>query len=100
MKRLKNVEYVVEQILDANEETRASDDVLYLCVCEHFCNGISLMTLNDFLTTRREMGFPSFETVRRTRQKIFATRPELKPEKVTEERESMRDVYVNYALNG
>ena len=99
MKNLKTVESVVENILNEMKETRASDDILYLHVCEHFCDGISSMTLKDFLTARKGTNCPNFETVRRTRQKVFEKRPELKPEGVTEARESMIDVFVDYAIN-
>ena len=100
MKDLKTVEAVVEKILDENKNTRSSDDLLYLNVCEYFCNGVSSMTLGDFLTTRKETKCPTFESVRRTRQKVFEKRPSLKPPKVTQAREAMIDVFVDYAING
>ena len=100
MKKLKNVECVVESILNTMEETRSNDDVLYLYVCEHFNTKVPLMTLKDFLTSRKDTGCPTFETVRRTRQKVFEKRPELKPKKITELREDMIPIYVDYAING
>ena len=100
MERLKNVEHVVERILNTKEDARKSDDVLYLYVCEYFNEDTVLMTLRDFLTTRKSTGCPTFETVRRTRQKVFEKRPELKPKKITELRENMIPVYIDYALNG
>lgn len=100
MERLKKVEAVVEKILDIRKDTRENDDILYLCVCEYFHRGISSMVLKDFLKSRKETGCPNFETVRRTRQKVFERRPELKPAKVTKLREDMIDVYVDYAING
>lgn len=100
MKRLKSVECVVEKILNAREDARESDDVLYLYVCEYFHRGISSMTLKDFLTTRNKTECPNFETVRRTRQKVFEKRPDLKPERITKLRDSMVEVYVDYAING
>lgn len=57
------------------------------------------MTLKKFLTTRKNTGCPTFETVRRTRQKVFEKRPELKPKKVTKLREDMENVYIDYAIN-
>lgn len=100
MKRLKNVECVVENILNKVEETRSNDDVLYLHVCEYFNKEAPSMTLRNFLTTRKNTGCPTFETVRRTRQKVFEKRPELKPKKITELREEMIPVFVDYAING
>jgi hypothetical protein len=100
MKKLETVESVVAEILNEREDTRKNDDILYLHVCEHFCDGVSSMTLKDFLTSRKETNCPNFETVRRTRQKVFEKRPELKPEDVTPLRESMINVFVDYAING
>jgi hypothetical protein len=100
MKRLKNVEHVVENILNTIEETRSNDDILFLYVCEHFNKEAPSMTLKNFLTARKNTGCPTFETVRRTRQKVFEKRPELKPKKITELREEMIPIYVDYAING
>lgn len=97
---LKNVEHVVERMLNTREDSRSSDDILYLYVCEYFNENAPSMTLEDFLTSRKSTGCPTFETVRRTRQKVFEKRPELKPKKITELREDMIPVYVDYAING
>lgn len=99
MKNLESVENVVAKIINEREDTRKNDDILYLHVCEHYCDGVSSMTLKDFLTERKGTNCPNFETVRRTRQKTFEKHPELKPEKVTQARESMIDVFVDYAIN-
>jgi hypothetical protein len=37
-----------------------------------------LMTVDEFFSFRKDFGFPCFETVRRARQKLQATYPELK----------------------
>lgn len=99
MERLRKVEHIVEKILDAREDARKNDDILYLYVCEYLNRGVSSMTLSDFLKTRKKTGCPTFETVRRTRQKVFEKRPELKPKKVTEYREEMEEVYRDYAIS-
>jgi hypothetical protein len=99
MGKLKKIEGIVEKILERREDTRESDDVLYLCVCEYFHRGISSMTVKDFLKARGETSCPSYVSVTRTRRKIFNRRPELKPPKITELREDMIDVYVDYATS-
>ena len=99
MERLKKIEDVVEKILDLREDARESDDVLYLCVCEYFCRGISSTTLKEFLKNRNETSCPNFASVTRARRKVFEKRPELKPEKITKLREDMVDVYMDYAIN-
>lgn len=99
MERLKKIESIAEKILELKEDARESDDFLYLCVCEYFHRGISSMTVKDFLKARKETSCPSFVSVARARRKIFERRPELKPPKITELREDMVDVYVDYAAS-
>lgn len=100
MEKLKKIENVVENILVAKEDARKSDDILYLYVCEHFNENVSSMMLRDFFKARKETTCPNFASVVRARRKVFERRPELKPKKITEMREEMKAVYVDYALNG
>ena len=100
MKKLKKVESVVEKILEMHVDARSNDDILYLYVCEEFYSGASSMTCNDFACARNIIGCPSYESVSRARRKIFEKRPELKPEKITQLRKDMEEVYVDYAING
>ena len=99
MKKLKKIENVVEKVLVEKEETRSNDDILYLYVCENFTDDVSSMSLKDFLLARKNLNCPPFESVRRSRQKVFSRRPELKPEVITECREKMEEIYKEYALN-
>lgn len=81
MNDLKNVTQVVKEILVNNEKARNSDSILYLEVLQLYSykNGTSLNMLSVpyFLSHMDDLGFPAFETVRRTRQKIQATYPHL-----------------------
>ena len=99
MQRLMIVEEVVEKILNIREDARENDDILYLYVCEYFNRGVSSMSLKNFLTTRKTTGCPDVASVKRARRKVFEKRPELKPKKITELREEMVEVYVDYAIN-
>jgi hypothetical protein len=99
MERLIKIEEIVEKILNIREDARENDDILYLYVCEYFNRGVSSMSLKDFLTTRKVTGCPDVASVKRSRRKVFERRPELKPPKITELREEMVDVYVDYAIN-
>lgn len=99
MKKLKKIEHVVENILEVNEDARKNDDILYLNVCKDFCEDVPSMTLKEFLETRNELACPNFASVTRARRKVFEKRPELKPEKVTELRKGMENVYEAYALS-
>lgn len=96
---LKKVEEIVEKILDVRQDARENDDILYLYACEYFHRGISSMSLKNFLTTRKATGCPDVASVKRARRKVFERRPELKPPKITELREEMVEVFVDYAIN-
>jgi hypothetical protein len=100
MKRLKKIESIVEKVLEMYIDARSNDDILYLYVCEEFCNGVSSMVLKEFVSIRSAINCPNFASVVRARRKVFEKRPELKPEKVTKLRKDMIDVYVDYAING
>lgn len=81
MNDLKTVTAVVKEILTQYKQTRSCDGLLYLKVLEYYSHkkGIDLRMLSVpmFLQQMGEMGFPGHETVRRTRQKLQATYPEL-----------------------
>ena len=81
MNDLKNVTQIVKEILENNEATRNSDSLLYLEVLQLYSfrtgKALSLISVPYFLTHMDELGYPPFESVRRTRQKIQATYPEL-----------------------
>lgn len=81
MNELITISKLVKSILEENPQARNSDNILYLKLLEHqaYKKGIDITTLTvpQFLMKMGQYGFPSFETVRRSRQKIQATCPEL-----------------------
>lgn len=81
-KQLITTTNLVKTILETNIQARNSDHLLYLKVLEHYAlqKGIDLegLTVRNFLTSINVLGFPCFETVRRSRQKIQREYPELK----------------------
>lgn len=81
MTDLKNTTELVKAILEENEQARNSDNFLYLKVLErigaekgYFLQNMSVI---NFLVNMEMYGFPPFESVRRTRQKIQQHHPEL-----------------------
>lgn len=76
-KKLYEVKYIVEEVLDTYAEARESDDVLFLKVCEIVSPIIqcplklSEMSVTFFLKNCRKLGFPSYETVGRNRRKYL-----------------------------
>ncbi len=81
MQDLKTTTGIVRSILERDTQARNSDYLLYLEVLKHHATekGIDLWGLPVplFLTEADRLGFPGFETVRRSRQKVQATFPHL-----------------------
>lgn len=81
MSKLKTVSKLVKTILELDPQTRNSDSFLYFRVLELIGKqrdvDIHSMPVTDFLLNMHNLGFPPFESVRRTRQKIQADFPEL-----------------------
>lgn len=104
MNELKTTTKLVKAILEENKQARNSDSFLYLKVLDHIANrdGIFLagMPVPYFLENMQALGFPPFESVRRTRQKIQAMFPELAAcDKVEEMRAAQEYEYRAYALD-
>lgn len=102
MSDLNTTTQIVRTILEEDKQARNSDSFLYLKVLEHVSekNGVGLydLTVPAFLTSMDVLGFPGFETVRRSRQKIQATYPELaSSEKVAAMRMENEKVFRAYA---
>ena len=75
-KELQTTTELVKDILENNPDARNSDDYLYYKVCERI-NAIYLnLPFWKVIMNRKKYGFPAFESVRRTRQKLQATHPE------------------------
>ena len=81
MDELKTTQDIVMQVLQAQPMTRSSDN--HLCYWVYKIvgkqNGIDIdsMPMPRFFLNMKEFGFPSTETIRRTRQKIQSEHPEL-----------------------
>lgn len=104
MNDLRAISAVVKSILQQNRHTRNDDNLLYLMVLQQVSdrNGIDLksMTVPVFLLNMREYGFPGFETVRRSRQKMQAEYPELAgSESVRRKRAKQEEVFREFATS-
>lgn len=81
MNELKTVSKLVKAILESNEQARNSDNVLYLKILEYHSEqkgiDLSAMSIPAFLLEMKQYGFPAFETVRRSRQKVQEAYPDL-----------------------
>lgn len=101
-KELQTTTELVREVLQRHPKARNSDNELYYWVCAIIGhrNGIDVhkMSMPMFFLHLHECGFPQFETVRRTRQKLQATYPELSGSaEVTEQRKEHEEAFREYA---
>ena len=102
---LKSTKLIVKTILEQDQRARNSDSFLYMKVIEHldknYGSHLSSMTVSCFLANMGILKAPSFETVRRTRQKLQAEFPELSAnKKVTEFRAENEAAFRDFAREG
>lgn len=102
--RLKSTTEVVKTILEDSPRARDDDNFLYYMVLKHYGrkNGIDIesMSMPRFLLNMRQFGFPPFESVRRSRQKLQHDNPELAAYKEVEgKRKEEEKAYRSYALS-
>ena len=91
MENLKTVSALVKNILEHDHKARNTDNHL-----EHYSGlrGIDIhaMTVPVFLKELDRRSFPGFETVRRSRQKVQATYPDLAPSEAVGKRRAKNEV--------
>ena len=102
---LKNTKALVKAILETDQRARNSDSFLYMKVIEYLDeihgSNLSKMTVGCFLNNMGILKAPSFETVRRTRQKLQAAFPELASSKaVADQRADNEAKYREFAREG
>ena len=102
---LKNTKALVKAILEEDERARNSDSFLYLQVLIRLGEGKGLDRVlhyvSIFLLHMAEWGFPPFESVRRSRQKLQAEFPELSAnEKIAEQRAENEEAFREFAREG
>lgn len=88
LNELKTTQDIVMEVLQAQPKTRNSDNHLccqvYKIVGKSHGIDIDAMSIPEFFLHMKDFGFPSTETIRRTRQKIQAEHPELCGDKTVE----------------
>ena len=99
---LKNTTKLVKAILEKDAASRNSDSLLYFRVINHIAlkkgDNMRNISMFDFLLNMKEWGYPPFESVRRTSQKIQAEHPELaSSERIEKLRAENEKVYREYA---
>ena len=95
---LKNTTKKVEYLLRNYPETRDSDTKLYARLCEMINPVVERVPFSVVMRYHERYGIPLPETVRRSRQKLQATYPELAPtNNVSAARLLNEEVYREYA---
>ncbi len=104
---LKYIKSIVKVILEEDQEARNSDNYLYSKVIEYIaeqkqlCPPLSDIDILHYLLHMKDYGFPPFESVRRSRQKLQAAFPELAASKaVTEQRADNEVDFREFAREG
>jgi hypothetical protein len=94
--KLNQIKAIVGRVLEAHEEARKDDFVLFALVCDE----MGVPSNFDFRTMLREhklFGLPSWESVSRARRKIQAEYRELTDAKTVEKRAEEIPVYKEFA---
>ena len=102
---LRYIKSIVKSILETDKRARNSDSFLYMKVIEYLDevhgSNLSKMTVSCFLNNMGILKAPSFETVRRTRQKLQAAFPELAASKaVADQRADNEVTFREFAREG
>ena len=89
---------MVRAVLEKDKEARNDDMFLYLQVCNVCLKDAETMSLAELKTIYKHYRFPHFESVRRARQKLQATCPELAGNlQIRQIRATQEKVYRDYA---
>ena len=77
--KLYQTKALVKQVLEECEEARNSDNELYIRVCDKINPYVIRYSFIDIMRNLEDYRLPPFESVRRTRQKVQAECPHLRP---------------------
>lgn len=100
--KLKETKNIVESILNINPRTRDCDNLLIVEVYEHISPGITERPFKEVaMLGGYNDSFPTFETIRRTRQKVQEKKPHLRANKEVEgQRLVLQHKFFDFALKG
>ena len=101
MVNFKTTEDKVLYLLENYPNTRKCDSDLILAVYALVDRNVVNLSFKEVMNlTKKSNKFPSFETIRRTRQKLQANNPDLKDKGTAKIREgAMQESYKDYALS-
>lgn len=98
---LRTTTKLVREVLEENPKARNSDDLLYYQVCLKIDDKCVHLPFPMVFLNRKQFNYPSTETVRRARQKLQATYPELAGDSNVEgQRMVNEEAFRDYARGG
>lgn len=95
MAGIKDIKEIVKEALVARKETRDSDFRLICWVYYNISPDLMEMSFAKVMWNHHELGLPSFETIRRARQKLQHDHPELRGESY-EKRMEKQTEYIDF----
>lgn len=95
MAELKDIKELVKKALEERKETRDSDFRLVCWVYHDIDPYLMEMSFAKVMWNHHELGLPSFETIRRARQKLQHDHPELRGESY-EKRMEKQTEYIDF----
>lgn len=96
---MNDLQTTVEQVLREHEDSRDSDFRVIGWVIKMTNPKLLNMSLGSVLWNYKQLGLPSFETIRRTRQKLQHDKPELRG-KVYEKKMEKQTEYIDEFVKG
>lgn len=96
---MKDLSVIVEQVLREHEDSRDSDFRVIGWVIRMTRPELLKMSFGSVLWNHKELDIPSFETIRRTRQKLQHDKPELRGT-VYEKRMEKQTEYIDKFVRG
>lgn len=90
---MKDYMNIVETILKNHPDARDSDFRLFGWVCANLKPDVMNLPFKQVMWQHKELDLPSFETIRRTRQKLQHDKPELRG-KAYEKRQAKQSEYI------
>ena len=96
---MKDLQTIVEKVLREHKDARDSDFRTIGWVIKLTRPELMNMTFSQVLWNHKELDLPSFETIRRTRQKLQHDKPELRGD-VYEKRMAKQTEYIDKFVRG
>lgn len=96
---MKDLSGIVKKVLTEHKDARDSDFRTIGWVIKSLRPEVMDMKLSQVLWNHKELNIPSFETIRRTRQKVQHDNPDLRGEAYNKRMEKQKDYIDRFVMN-